>query len=161
MIDTNGKDYIVMEQAIEFLDYAIEFFYEKKYSAVVALAGEAEEDLGKMLDDQRKANILQKGQDLILKDGIDKKQYNFIMNRTKNWLKHAEVDHKFTPVLHCDMELEAIQYIIRAVSNYLDIKGGIRETHKKFFRYLIEYRKDYKEEFEDKKIDFEGFLIVN
>jgi len=150
-----------MQQAIHNLDLAIELFYKKEYSGVILIAGAAEEDFGKILNNQKKPNIYQIGRDMVSKDGIDKNEHDFIMNRTKNWLKHAEVDGKFTPVLHCDMEIEAFQYIYRAISNYLDIKEGIRETHKNYLRYFISYREDFKKVFEDKDINIEECPIVN
>jgi DNA modification methylase len=150
-----------MEQAVHNLDLAIELFYKKEYSGSILISGAAEEDFGKILNNKMKPNVFQIGRDMVSKDGIDKKEHDFIMNQTKNWLKHAEVDGKFTPVLHCDMEVEAIQYIYRAICNYLDIKDGILETHKNFLRHLIGYRKDFKKEFEDKDINFEEIPIIN
>jgi hypothetical protein len=157
----HGNDYPTIEQAIENLDFAIDIFYKKKYAQVVLVAGAAEEEFGKILNNQRKPNILQIGRDMVAKDGIDKKEHDFIMNRTKNWLKHSEVNGKFTSVFHCDMEFEAIQYIYRAISNYLDIKGGIRETHRCFLNYLIGYQEDYKIEFNNKGINIDEFPIIN
>jgi hypothetical protein len=160
-INTNGKDYSIIEQAIEFLDHSIEVFYQKKYAIAVAIAGQSEEDFGKILNTQRRNNVLQIGRDLVAKDGVDGNKYNFVMNRTKNWLKHAEVRDKFAPVLHCDMELEAIMYIYRAISNYLDINGGIRETHRMFLRNLIGYREDFKNELKNRNINIEAIPIVD
>lgn len=161
MLNAIGKNYPIMEQAIHNLDLAIELFYKKEYSGSILISGASEEDFGKILNNQRKPNILEIGRNMVAKDGIDKNEHDFLMNQTKNWLKHAEIDGKFTPVLHCDMEVEAIQYIYRAICNYLDIKEGIRETHKNFFRHLIGYREDFKKEFEDKDINFEEIPIVN
>jgi hypothetical protein len=160
-MNVHGSNYPIIDQAIHNLDLAIRLFYEKEYAGVVLIAGASEESLGKVLKMQRRNNTFQVGMQLVVKSGEKAEDYKSLMNRTKDWLKHAEVDDKFTPVLYCDMEFEAIQYIYRAISNYLDIKGSIRKSHKDFFSFLTQNRPDFKEDLDNKQINIDSYSVVD
>ena len=85
------------------------------------------DDAAKIINDETKSKV-----------GIT--EAKSILNRVKNWLKHAEDMGKFTPILEYDEELEAIQYLNRAVDNYRRLFLGIKPNYYKFLKHVKKSR---------------------
>jgi hypothetical protein len=147
-----------MEKAIVQLDKAVELFLSKDDPILsITLAGAAEEVLGNMIErDGRKATHSQGKFNLSSDKLISEKEINDkYTNKIKNWLKHAgdPIDDE----IDADPELEAIQYIIRGISNYLMLKGQIKKRHIDFLNFI---KINYPEIFKDmNQVDYDTMTI--
>lgn len=124
-----------MDKADSNLDFAIKIFIEdKQYAPAILIAGAAEDDFAKIIEENNKDHVLNLVKNSFLEnEGIAKKDTHDKINRVKNWLKHGD-----TPTLEYDEPLEAIQYILRAINNYWIINGKYKLNHKSFFKYVKE-----------------------
>jgi hypothetical protein len=122
--------------AIRQLDTSLTLFKNKKYFEAITLAGASEEILGKIIErDGRKATHSQGKFNLSIKTGLSEIDINNkYTNRIKNCLKHA--NNKNEDNFKADPKIEAIQYIIRGISNYLMIYGCIKSKYIDFLRFI-------------------------
>jgi len=63
------------------------------------------------------------------------------LNRAKNWAKHW-LGMKDDEAIHLELETEAIQYILRAISNLIGHDRSLPSEGPRFFSWLKENRKD-------------------
>jgi hypothetical protein len=130
-----------IDAAVDQLDWAMRLFLDQQaYVPAITLAGAAEEILGETLGDR--SAFAQLKTRLSAMTGLPEKVVSQEhLNRGKNWLKHWQ-GLRDDETIELDLEAEAIQYILRAVTNLL---GGHQRTPSegpRFFAWVANNRKD-------------------
>jgi hypothetical protein len=131
-----------LNPAVEQLDWAIRLFLDHKaYVPAITLAGAAEEVLGQAVGSSAAFNVLKQkfAADLTMPEKVISQEH---LNRAKNWLKHSRSqtdDEK----LCLEWEEEAIQYIVRALTNLGNHNGSWPSEGRRFFAWMSENRADY------------------
>lgn len=130
-----------IDAAVNQLDWAIKLFLDhQEYVPAITLAGAAEEIVGEAVSSEAAYRILKKS--LSEKTGIEEKVISQEhLNKTKNWLKHWK-EMKEEESLEIELETEAIQYIVRAISNLLVHDSSFTSETLRFFKWLNENKKD-------------------
>ena len=136
-------EYIVskIEAAVDQVDWAIRLFLDSQaYVPAITLAGAAEEILGEAISSEAAFRKLKES--LSQKAGIDEKiiSQNHL-NKAKNWLKHWK-NMEDDEAIAIELQTEAIQYIVRALSNLVAHDNSITSEAPRFFDWLKENRKD-------------------
>jgi hypothetical protein len=127
--------------AVDQLDWAIKLFLDyKAYVPAITLSGAAEEIIGEAVSSE---SAFQKLKELLFaKYGIPSpvlsQQY---LNKAKNWLKHWK-EMKDEEYIDIELETQAIQYIVRAVTNLATHDKTATSETPRFFAWLAENRKD-------------------
>jgi hypothetical protein len=139
------KYYITkIDAAIDQLDWAIKLFLDHQaYLPAITLAGAAEELIGETLADDSAFRQLQ--DKLAREYDLDPKIVSQAhLNKAKNWLKHWKncIDNNRVDI---ELETEAIQYIIRAISNLGSHDRSMTSESPRFLKWLYESRKDITE----------------
>ena len=106
----------------------------------ITLAGAAEELIGKPLEEASVFNQLK--QTLSVRSGLDPKSVSQLhLNKAKNWLKHwdkkADEDR-----IELELDEEAIQYIVRALTNFSIYDRTTPSEGPRFFAWLEKNRPD-------------------
>ena len=103
--------------AVDQLDWAIKFFLDHKaYVPAITLAGAAEEIIGETLRPESAFKILMER--LSAKSSLSPSVVSqMYLNKAKNWLKHWK-EMKDEGTIEIELETEAIQYIVRAITNF-------------------------------------------
>ncbi|HZX47679.1 MAG TPA: hypothetical protein VFF47_00500 [Nitrospirota bacterium] len=133
-----------IDAAVDQLDWAIKLFLDyKAYVSAITLAGAAEELIGGKLGNNSAFKQLQ-GK-LAKEYDIDSRILSQAhLNKAKNWLKHwnncGDNDR-----VDIEIDTEAIQYILRAISNLLSHDRSLNSESPRFFKWLYENRKDITE----------------
>lgn len=130
-----------IDAATDQLDCAIRLFLDSgAYVPAITLAGAAEEILGQALgDDSVFARIKKKlSVDLQVPEQIISQVH---MNRARNWLKHWS-KLKDEETIELDLEGEAIQGIVRALTNFVLHDHSLPSEGPRFFTWLETNRKD-------------------
>jgi hypothetical protein len=130
-----------IDAAVDQLDWAIKLFLDHKaYIPAITLSGAAEEIVGEAVEKDSSFHVLK--QILSEKEGIEEKiisqQY---LNKSKNWLKHWK-EMKDEESTEIELETEAIQYIVRAITNLVTYDRSLTSETPRFIRWLNENRKD-------------------
>ncbi len=127
-----------IDAAVDQLDWAIKLFLDHKaYVPAITLAGAAEEIVGEAVAESA-FKLLKKS--LSTKYEISKKVVSQEhLNRVKNWLKHWKEKKDEVSI---ELETEAIQYLIRAISNLVTHDRSLTSETPRFFEWLKENRKD-------------------
>lgn len=139
------KYYITkIDAAVDQLDWAIRLFLDHKaYVSAITLAGAAEELIGETLGDDSAFRQLQ-GK-LAKEYGFDPRMVSQAhLNKAKNWLKHWK-NCKDNDCIDIELETEAMQYIIRAISNLVSHDRSLTSESPRFLKWLSENRKDITE----------------
>jgi hypothetical protein len=139
------KYYITkIDAAVDQLDWAIKLFLDHKaYVPAITLAGAAEELIGETLGDDSAFRQLQ-GK-LAKEYGLDPRMVSQAhLNKAKNWLKHWK-NCKDNDCIDIELETEAMQYIIRAISNLVSHDRSLTTESPRFLKWLYENRKDINE----------------
>lgn len=136
-------EYIVskIDAAVDQIDWAIRLFLDSKaYVPAITLAGAAEEIIGEAISSEAAFRKLKES--LSQKTGIDEKiiSQNHL-NKAKNWLKHWK-DMGDKETIGIELETEAIQYIVRALSNLVVHDNSVTSEAPRFFNWLRENRRD-------------------
>ena len=130
-----------IDAAVDQLDWAIKLFLDHKaYIPAITLAGAAEEIIGEAVSSE---SALQKLKALLstkyaISRGVLSPEY---LNKAKNWLKHWK-EMKDEEYIDIDLETEAIQYIVRAVTNLATHDNTATSETRRFFAWLNDNRKD-------------------
>ncbi len=124
-----------IDAAADQLDWAIRLFIDHEaYVAAITLADAAEELIGKPLEDQ--AAFKQLTATLSTRFGLDQKVVTQDhLNRAKNWLKHWD-GHTDQEQIELELEVEAIQYIVRALTNLAMFDGSLPSEGERFYTWL-------------------------
>jgi len=124
-----------IDAATNQLDWAIRLFLDSNaFVPAITLAGAAEEIIGEILGDasvfsQVKTVLCTK---LNMPSAIVSQRH---MNKAKNWLKHWK-DLKDDETINLDLEGEAIQYIVRALTNLVLHDRSLPSEGPRFFKWL-------------------------
>lgn len=137
MEDTLSK----IDAAVDQLDWAIRLFLDRQaYVPAITLAGAAEEILGQMLGD--KSALAQLKARLGALTGLPEKVISQDhLNRGKNWLKHWQ-GLRDDETIALDLEAEAIQYILRGLTNLIGHGRPLPGEGARFFAWVANNRKD-------------------
>ena len=130
-----------IDAAVDQLDWAVKLFLDyQAYVPAITLAGAAEEIIGEAVSSEAAFRILKES--LSKKTGIEEKTISQEhLNKTKNWLKHWK-KMKDEESLEIELETEAIQYLVRAITNLITHNKSLTSETPRFFKWLIENRKD-------------------
>lgn len=105
-----------IDAAVDQIDWAIKLFLDHQaYVPAITLDGAAEEIFGDLLGDKSAFSQLKEKfcTDFNLPEKVVSQAY---LNRAKNWLKHWK-DKQDDERTEIELEEEAIQYIVRALTN--------------------------------------------
>jgi hypothetical protein len=127
------------DAAADQLDWAIRLFLDQKsYVAAITLAGAAEELIGKPLQDR--AIFKQLTLTLSARSGLDPKSVTpEHLNKAKNWLKHWD-GHADQDRIELELDEEAIQYIVRALTNFSIYDDSLPSEGPRFLSWLQKER---------------------
>ena len=134
-------EYLVskIDAAVHQLDWAIKLFLDSEaYIPAITLAGAAEEIIGQTLQDQSVfAQLKVKfSANLGLPEKVISQVY---LNKTKNWLKHWQ-DLRDEESIEIDLEAEAVQYLVRAITNLILHDHSMPSEGQRFFEWLAANR---------------------
>lgn len=124
-----------IDAAVDQLDWAIKLFLDSEaYIPAITLAGAAEEILGQTLQDravfaQLKAKF---SVDTGLAESVISQTY---LNKAKNWLKHWQ-SLRDEETITLDLEAEAVQYLVRAITNLVLHDHSMPSEGPRFFKWL-------------------------
>lgn len=129
-----------IDAAVDQIDWAIRLFLDHQaFVPAITLAGAAEEIIGRVLGEQSVFALVKKklSADLNLPEKVISQAH---MNRARNWLKHwKEMQDEET--ISVDLEGEAIQYIVRALTNLILHDRSLPSEGPRFFKWLEANRK--------------------
>lgn len=130
-----------IEAAVDQLDWSIRLFLDHQaFIPAITLAGAAEEIIGQTLGDQSAFALLKRR--ITAQTGLPESTVSQVhLNRAKNWAKHW-LGMKDDEAIHLELEAEAIQYILRALSNLIGHDRTLPSEGPRFFSWLKENRKD-------------------
>ncbi len=111
-------EYVIskIDAAVDQIDWSIRLFLDHQaYVPAITLAGAAEEIIGETLSDQSAFSMLKErlSTQYHLSEKIVSQSH---LNKAKNWLKHWK-GLRDQEKVSLDLETEAIQYIVRALTN--------------------------------------------
>lgn len=124
-----------IDAAVNQLDWAIRLFLDNQaYIPAITLAGAAEEVIGESVAPDAAFTKLK---DVLstrhqIPGPVLSQQY---LNKAKNWLKHWK-EMKDSEIIELDLETEAIQYIVRAATNFSLFDGSATSETPRFFEWL-------------------------
>jgi hypothetical protein len=130
-----------IEAAVDQLDWAIRLFLDHRaYIPAITLSGAAEEIVGHTLGDQSAFALLK--QRFAEQTGLPESIISQLhLNLARNWVKHW-LGMKDAETIHLELETEAIQYILRAMSNLIAHDGSLPSEGPRFFHWLEVNRED-------------------
>lgn len=137
--------------AIEHIDFSIRLLLDyKAYTAAITLAAVAEEIIGKEIGERSSHSSLKKP---VIKEFstteklLTEKDASNILNNAKNLFKHWDSSNPKTAIM--DLETETVTYILRAISNFVNLDSTIPHEGSRFFQWLKANRSDiWEKEFE-------------
>lgn len=124
-----------IDAAVEQMNWAIKLFLDHRaYVPAIKLAGAAEEIVGEVLGGESVFSQLKEKfcAEHNLPEKVVSQAY---LNRTKNWLKHWK-DLKDDERTDIELEAEAIQYIVRALTNLVIHDRSLPREGARFFEWL-------------------------
>ena len=127
--------------AVDQLDWAIKLFLDHKaFVPAITLAGAAEEIIGQTIGSEAAFNILKErlSAQSSLSPAIVSQMH---LNKAKNWLKHWQ-GMKDEETIEVELETEAIQYIVRAITNLATHDKSCTSETPRFFEWIEKNRKD-------------------
>jgi len=130
-----------IDAAVDQLDWSIRLFLDHQaFVPAITLAGAAEEIVGQILGEQSVFAFVKKklSSDFKLPENVISQVH---MNRAKNWLKHWK-EMQDSETISIDLEGEAIQYIVRALTNLILHDSSLPSEGPRFFEWLAANRKD-------------------
>lgn len=116
------------------------FLDHQAFVPAITLAGASEEIVGEVLGEESVFALVKKKLSAKL-DLPEKTISQSHMNRAKNWLKHWK-DMKDQETISVDLEGEAIQYIVRALTNLVLHDRSLPSEGPRFFEWLATNRKE-------------------
>jgi hypothetical protein len=134
-----------IDAATDQMDWAIRLFLDHKaYLPAITLAGAAEEILGEMLGDKSAFSQMKTAFVTLL--GMNEKVVSQDhLNRARNWLKHWK-GLKDAQTISIDLESEAIQYIVRALTNLARHDGSQPSEGPRFSSWMDANRPELAED---------------
>lgn len=125
--------------AVDQLDWSIRLFLDHQaYVPAITLAGAAEELLGEPLSDKSTFSLLKSK--LATQYSLPEREVSQAhLNRAKNWLKHGQ-GFGSDKTLSLELETEAAQYIVRAISNLVTYDGSLSSESPRFLEWLSKHK---------------------
>ena len=130
-----------IDAAVDQLDWAIKLFLDHKaYVPAITLAGAAEEILGEAVSSESAFKKLMESlsSEYRIPENVLSQEY---LNKAKNWMKHWR-EMKDEEYMDIELETQAIQYIVRTVTNLATYDNTATSETPRFFDWLAENRKD-------------------
>jgi hypothetical protein len=130
-----------IDAAVDQLDWAIRLFLDHKaYAPAITLAGAADEILGRAVGERAVFEVLKKkfAADFSLEEKVVSQAH---LNKARNWLKHWD-GHTDDEKIRLELDEEAIQYIVRALTNLATHDGTWPSEGPRFAAWLSENRPD-------------------
>ena len=130
-----------IDAAVDQLDWSIRLFLDHQaFVPAITLAGAAEEIVGQILKEQSVFEFVKKklSADFNLPESVISQEH---MNKARNWLKHW-TKMQDAETITVDLEGEAIQYIVRALVNFVLHDRSLPSEGPRFFKWLADNRKD-------------------
>jgi hypothetical protein len=124
-----------IDAAVDQLDWAIKLFLDDSaYVPAITLAGAAEEIIGETLGESSAFKLLKEklGAEYNLPPKVISQGH---LNKAKNWFKHWK-EMKDDETIEIELETEAIQYIVRAISNLVSHDHSISSETPRFLEWL-------------------------
>jgi len=121
-----------IDAAVDQLDWAIKLFLDHKaYIPAITLAGAAEEIIGGAISSESAFQQLVSSlsRKYVIPSRVLSREY---LNKAKNWLKHWKA-MKDDEYINIELETEAIQYIVRAVTNLATYEKRATSETQRFF----------------------------
>ncbi len=130
-----------IDVAVNQLDWAIKLFLDHQaFVPAITLAGAAEEIVGQAVASDSAFQALKKN--LSEKSGLPEKLVSQdLLNKVKNWFKHWG-EMRDEESIEIDLETEAIQYLLRAITNLVTYDKTFTRETPRFLDWLNENRKD-------------------
>jgi len=129
-----------IDAAVDQMDWAIKLFLDHQaYVPAITLAGAAEEIIGVTLQDKAVfAQLKTKfATEFKLPEKVISQAY---LNKMKNWLKHWQ-GLRDEETISVDLEGEAVQYLVRALTNLVLHDRSLPSEGPRFFVWLSENQK--------------------
>ena len=128
-----------IDAAVHQLDWAIKLFLDSEaYIPAITLAGAAEEILGQTL--QKRAVFAQLKAKFAVDTGLAESVISqAYLNKAKNWLKHWQ-SLRDEETITLDLEAEAVQYLVRAITNLVLHDHSMPSEGPRFFEWLAAHR---------------------
>jgi hypothetical protein len=126
-----------IDAAVVQLDWAIRLFLDHKaYIPAITLAGAAEEILGVAVGRDAAFAVLKSkfASDLEMSEKEVSQNH---LNKAKNWLKHWD-NRTENEKIYLELELEAVQYIVRALTNLLNHNSSQPSQGQRFSDWMSE-----------------------
>jgi hypothetical protein len=138
-----GMEYVVakIDAATDQLDWAVRLLVDHQaYIPAITLAGAAEEIIGETLGERSIHSHLRSkfASQLGVAEKVISQGH---LNRARNWLKHWK-DLKDEETVTLDLEGEAIQYIVRAITNLVIHDRSLPSEGPRFLKWLRENHKE-------------------
>jgi hypothetical protein len=130
-----------IDAAVDQLDWAIRLFLDHKaYVPAIALAGAADEILGRAVGNRAAFEVLKKkfAADFSLPEKVVSEAH---LNKAKNWLKHWD-GHTDDEKIRLELDEEALQYIVRALANLVAHDASQPSEGPRFWAWMSENRLD-------------------
>lgn len=130
-----------IDAAVDQLDWSIKLFLDHQaYVPAITLAGAAEEILGEAVTMDSAFELLKSlmSEESELPEKIVSQEH---LNKVKNWLKHWK-DMKDEESIEIELETEAIQYLLRAITNLVSHDRSLTSETPRFLEWLKTNRKD-------------------
>ena len=129
-----------IDAAVDQMDWAIKLLLDHKaYVPAITLAGAAEEIIGELLGG--KSVFSQLKESFCVQYNLPEKVVSqAYLNRAKNWLKHWK-ELKDDEQTEIELEEEAIQYIVRALTNLVIHDRSLPSEGPRFFEWLANRNK--------------------
>ena len=130
-----------IDAAVDQLDWAIRLFLDHKaYVAAITLAGAAEEVLGRAVGESAAFELLKKkfASDFAMPEKEVSQDH---LNKARNWLKHWD-GHTDDEKVRLELNEEALQYIVRALTNLSTHDGSQPSEGPRFWDWMSENRTD-------------------
>jgi hypothetical protein len=130
-----------IDAAVEQLDWAIRLFLDHKaYVPAIGLAAAAEEILGKAVLGRSAFEALRAK--FTGGFGLSEKELNDnYLNKARNWLKHWD-GKPDTAKMRLELDGEALQYIVRALTNLAIHDGSQPSEGPRFWEWMSKNRQD-------------------
>lgn len=124
-----------IDAAVDQMDWAIKLFLDHQaYVPAITLAGAAEEIIGETLQD--KAVFAQLKTKFATQFKLPEKVISqAYLNKTKNWLKHWQ-GLRDEETISVDLEGEAVQYLVRALTNLVLHDRSLPSEGPRFFEWM-------------------------
>lgn len=129
-----------IDAAVDQIDWSIRLFLDHQaFVPAITLAGAAEEIIGAVLGEQSVFALVKKlSAHLVLPEKVITQAH---MNRVRNWLKHWKEVQDYETI-SVDLEGEAIQYIVRALINFVLYDYSLPSEGPRFLEWFAANRKD-------------------